>query len=65
MPSAGILASRKQFQISGKIINAFSAGIMFYEGVKRLDGLRQSVPACNGGGFGALMEAANQFGAGL
>jgi len=65
MPSGGILASRKQFQISGKIINAFSVGIMFDGGVKRRDGLRQPVPACNGGGIGGLISKQKQPRAGL
>jgi hypothetical protein len=65
MPSAGILASRKRFRISRKIIKAFFAAIGFDGGVKQRDGQLNSLPACIGGEFGVLMDSANQLGAGL
>jgi hypothetical protein len=65
MPSSRILASRKRFQISSQIINAFFAAMRFDKSVKRRGEQSGCLPACIGGGFGVLMEAANQLGADL
>jgi hypothetical protein len=49
----------QRFQISSQIINAFFAAMRFDKSVKRRGEQSGRLPACIGGGFGVLMEAAN------
>jgi hypothetical protein len=65
MPNAEKLTSRKRFQKSLKIINAIFAPMRFDGGMTPRDEQMASLPACLAGGFGALIRATNQLGAGL
>jgi hypothetical protein len=55
----------RRFQIWREIINAFFAAVRFNKSVKRRGEQPGCLPACIGGGFGVLIEAANQLGADL
>jgi hypothetical protein len=65
MPKPREFSSGKRFQKKLKIINASGGEIRFDGVVKGNRNRKQTVPACLGGGFKALMRSRNSLGAGL
>jgi hypothetical protein len=59
------LVEGKRFQFSRKIINAFESEMGFDGRVNRFGDNLSALPACQDGGFGALIVSENQHGADL